>query len=231
MSKYKTLLFDADETLLNFHRSETEAVKESLSFFSLPSTDEVIKKYSEINAGYWKMLERGEIEKQLLYPARWQSLIDFYGFDCIAEKISNKYIERLATKSYLIDGALEFCQKLHGRYRMYIVTNGQKEIQKSRLFPSPIFKYFDDCFISEDIGYEKPNILYFDTISHLIPEYDSDTTIIIGDSLTSDMAGGINAGIDTCWYNPHQKAVPEDIKLTYVATNYEDILNILENTL
>ncbi len=231
MSKYKTLLFDADETLLDFHRSETEAVRESLSFFSLPSTDEVISKYSEINKEYWKMLERGEIEKQKLYPARWQSLINFYNFDCVAEEISNKYIERLATKSYLIDGALEFCQKLYGIYRMYIVTNGQKEIQRSRLFPSPIFKYFDGCFISEDIGYEKPSILYFDAISRLIPEYDPQTTIIIGDSLTSDMAGGINAGIDTCWYNPHKKVIPEYIDLTYIAANYDDICSILENDL
>ncbi len=231
MSKYKTLLFDADETLLDFHRSETEAVRESLSFFSLPSTDEVIAKYSEINKGYWKMLERGEIEKQKLYPARWQSLIDFYHFDCVAEKISDKYIERLGTKSYLIDGAVEFCQKLYGKYRMYIVTNGQKDIQKGRLFPSPIFKYFDGCFISEDIGYEKPSVKYFDAISRLIPDYDPETTIIIGDSLTSDIAGGINAGIDTCWYNPHNNPIPKDLSLTYVVSDYDGICNILEKNI
>ena len=140
MSKYTTLLFDADATLMDFHRSEHEAVTECLEFFGLPSDESVIKKYSEINAGYWKMLERGEIEKEKLYPARWQSLIDFYCFDCKAKDISDKYIERLATKSYMLDGALELCQKLYGKFKMYIVTNGQKDIQKSRLFPSPLFK-------------------------------------------------------------------------------------------
>ncbi len=229
MLKYKTLLFDADATLMDFHRSEHEAVSECLAFFGLPNSDDVIKKYSEINAGYWKMLERGEIEKDKLYPARWQSLIDHYGFICKADEISNKYIERLATKSYMLDGAEELCKKLYGKFKMYIVTNGQKDIQKSRLFPSPIFKYFDGCFISEDVGYEKPSIKYFEAVTAQIEEYDPKTTIIIGDSLTSDMQGGINAGIDTCWYNPQCKELPEKYDLTYVVKSFEEIENILLN--
>ena len=227
MSRYTTLLFDADATLMDFHRSEFEAVRECLEFFSLPSDDTVIAKYSEINAGYWKMLERGEIEKEKLYPARWASLIEYYGFDCKAQDISDKYIERLATKSYMIDGALELCQRLHGKFKMYIVTNGQKEIQKSRLFPSPLFKYFDGCFISEDVGYEKPSVKYFDAVIKNIPDYDPEKAIIIGDSLTSDMQGGINIGIDTCWYNPHSKSAPEGMKLTYIVSNYEEMESVL----
>lgn len=227
MSKYKTLLFDADATLMDFHRSEHEAVSECLAFFGLPNDESIISKYSEINAGYWKMLERGEIEKDKLYPARWQSLVDFYGFDCKADDISNKYIERLATKSYLIDGAEELCRNLCGKFRMYIVTNGQKEIQKSRLFPSPIFKYFDGCFISEDIGYEKPSVNFFDAVTSQIEGYEPKSAIIIGDSLTSDMQGGINIGIDTCWYNPQGKMLPDNYKLTYIVKNFGEIEDIL----
>lgn len=227
MSKYTTLLFDADATLMDFHRSETEAVRECLEFFSLPSDDSVIAKYSEINAGYWKMLERGEIEKEKLYPARWQTLIEHYGFDCETKAISDKYIERLATKSYMIDGALELCQRLYGKFKMYIVTNGQKDIQRSRLFPSPLFKYFDGCFISEDVGYEKPNIKYFEAVISQISDYDPAKAIIIGDSLTSDMQGGINAGIDTCWYNPKGKSVPEGMSLTYVVKDYDEMAEVL----
>ncbi len=229
MSQYTTLLFDADATLMDFHRSEHEAVSECLAFFELPHDESIIKKYSEINAGYWKMLERGEIEKEKLYPARWQSLIDHYGFKCRAEDISNKYIERLATKSYMLDGALELCQKLYGRFQMYIVTNGQKDIQRSRLFPAPLFKYFDGCFISEDIGYEKPSIIFFDAVKNNIPNYDPEKTIIIGDSLTSDMQGGINAGIDTCWYNPKGLALPSNYDVTYIAKNFKEIADILLN--
>ena len=227
MSKYSILLFDADGTLMDFHRSEYEAVRESLSFFSLPNDDSVIETYSEINCEYWRMLERGEIEKSKLYAARWQTLIDTYDFDCDAQALSDKYIENLASKSYMIDGALEMCQKLRERYKMYIVTNGQKYIQHNRLFPSPLFKYFDDCFISEDIGYEKPHIKYFELIEKQIPDYDPKKAIIIGDSLTSDMQGGINAGIDTCWYNPSGKKAPADMKLTHIVSNFAQIEDIL----
>jgi 2-haloacid dehalogenase len=227
MPKYSVLLFDADATLLDFHRSETEAVRECLDFFGLPSDDSVIAEYSRINAGYWKMLERGEIEKEKLYPARWQSLIDHYGFACNANAISDEYIRRLTTKSYLLDGALELCQRLHGKFKMYIVTNGQKDVQKGRLFPSPIFKYFDRCFISEDIGYEKPSVKFFDKVIEQIPDYDPARAIIIGDSLTSDMQGGLNIGIDTCWFNPHGKAKPDNMELTYVATDLSEIGDIL----
>ena len=127
----------------------------------------------------------------------------------------------------MIDGALELCQRLHGKFKMYIVTNGQKEIQKSRLFPSPLFKYFDECFISEDVGYEKPSVKYFDAVIKNIPDYDPQKAIIIGDSLTSDMQGGINIGIDTCWYNPHGKSAPEGMKLTYIVSNYEEMESVL----
>jgi 2-haloacid dehalogenase len=202
-------------------------VRECLAFFGLPSDDSVIAEYSRINAGYWKMLERGEIEKEKLYPARWQSLIDHYGFACNANAISDEYIRRLTTKSYLLNGALELCQRLHGKFKMYIVTNGQKDVQKGRLFPSPIFKYFDRCFISEDIGYEKPSVKFFDKVIEQIPDYDPARAIIIGDSLTSDMQGGLNIGIDTCWFNPHGKAKPDNMELTYVATDLSEIGDIL----
>ena len=226
MSKYTTLLFDADATLMDFHRSEREAVKECLEFFGLPSDDSVINRYSEINAGYWKMLERGEIEKDKLYPARWQSLIDYYGFDCKASNISDKYIERLATKSYMLEGALDLCKRLHGKFKMYIVTNGQKDIQRSRLFPSPIFRYFDGCFISEDIGYEKPSVRFFESVIKEIQGYNPEKALIIGDSLTSDMEGGISNGLKTCYYDRSGKGA-KDKKVDYVVTNLEEIKNIL----
>jgi 2-haloacid dehalogenase len=175
------------------------------------------------------MLERGEIEKDKLYPARWQSLIDYYGFDCKACHISDKYIERLATKSYMLEGALDLCKRLHGKFKMYIVTNGQKDIQRSRLFPSPIFRYFDGCFISEDIGYEKPSVRFFESVIKEIPGYNPEKALIIGDSLTSDMQGGINIGIDTCWYNPSGKALPDGYKLTYIVKDFDEMANVILN--
>ena len=227
MSKYEILLFDADATLLDFKRSECEAVVESLTHFGLPATDEVVKKYSEINEGYWQMLERGEIEKCKLYDARWKSLMDFYGFDCDHKAISKMYVDTLTTKSYLLDGALEICEKLYGKFKMYLVTNGQKQVQDGRLVPSPVYKFFDDCFISEEVGYEKPSIKYFEAVSKMIPNYDPEKAIIIGDSLTSDIQGGINAGIDTCWFNPRGKSAPDGMKINYIISDLSELENIL----
>lgn len=228
MSKYKILLFDADATLLDFKRSEYVAVKECLEFFGLPSSDDIIEKYSEINDGYWKMLERREIVKSKLYVARWESFCEFFGFDISPKQISDRYINALMSTCHLIDGAEDICKKLYGKYRMYIVTNGQKKVQEGRLFPSPIFKYFDGCFISEDIGFEKPDTRFFDKVTSLIPDYDPQKAIIIGDSLTSDIKGGIAAGIDTCWYNPKGKAKPEDMEITYIVNDLSEIEKILE---
>ena len=205
MPKYDVLLFDADATLLDFHRSEYEAVIDCLEFAGLPTADEIIKKYSEINDGYWKMLERNEITKPELMVARWRSLLEYYDFDFDAKTISNLYPEKLSEKCYLLDGAEDICKKLYGNFRMYIITNGFKSVQQKRFCASPLEKYFDDVFISEDIGYDKPSIKYFELISKRIPDFDPTRALVIGDSLTSDIRGGINAGIDTCWYNPKGK--------------------------
>ena len=121
MPKYDVLLFDADATLLDFHRSEYEAVIDCLEFAGLPTTDEIIKKYSEINDGYWKMLERNEITKPELMVARWRSLLEYYDFDFDAKTISNLYPEKLSEKCYLLDGAEDICKKLYGKFRMYII--------------------------------------------------------------------------------------------------------------
>ena len=227
MSKYKILLFDADSTLLDFKKCEHEAVIDCLNDAKLSVSDEVIQKYSEINDGYWKMLERGEITKKELMVARWASLFEYYGFEADAREIAELYPVRLADKSYLIEGSEKLCAELYGKYKMYIVTNGFKSVQQKRFCMSPLAKYFDDVFISEDIGFDKPSIQYFAAIANRIPDYESEKAIIIGDSLTSDIQGGINAGIDTCWYNPECKRAPDGMKITYTVSKLSEIKDIV----
>lgn len=227
MSKYEILLFDADSTLLDFKKCEYEAVIDCLNYAKLPVSDEVIEKYSEINEGYWKMLERGEITKKELMVARWASLLEYYGFEADAREIAELYPVRLADKSHLIEGSEELCASLFGKYKMYIVTNGFKSVQKKRFCMSPLARYFDGVFISEDIGFDKPSIRYFDEISKRIPNYNREKAIIIGDSLTSDIQGGINAGIDTCWYNPDGKTAPDGMKITYTVSALAEIKDIV----
>lgn len=228
MSEYTTILFDADDTLFDFKRAEHEAVKDVLALVGLPYTDEIISKYSEINKGYWKMLERGEITKKDLFVARWKSFLDFYGLtDADAKMIANHYLTMLSQKCYLLDGAEELCEKLCGKFRLFIVTNGYAVVQHGRFDKSPIRKYFEDMFISEEMGAEKPTKAYFDAVFSRIPDFDPEKSVIIGDSLSSDIKGGINAGIDTCWYNPEGKNAPEGMNITYTVSKLSEIEDIV----
>ena len=227
MPKYRTLLFDADQTLLDFHRSEHEAVTDCLEAFGVPVNNETIAKYSEINTSYWKMLERGEIEKSKLYSARWATFAEFYGYDIDAQAISDLYIDKLSEKAYVLDGAEEMVEKLSESCRIYIITNGNKKVQDGRMGKLSISRLFLDRFISEEIGFEKPSVEYFDIVKSKIPNFDPETTLVIGDSLTSDIQGGINAGLDTCWYNPQKKSAPEGMSITYIVSSFSEIEDII----
>ena len=214
--RYNTLLMDADNTLLDFTRSEHDAIAETFAHFGLPNDDATIAIYSAVNDAHWKMLERGEIEKSVLMWKRFEAFCSRTGLAADPKALAADYLQTLATKSYMIDGALEVCAALAQKCRMYVITNGDKRVQQGRFTPSPLAKYFEKCYISEEVGFEKPDVRYFDAVMADIPDFDPATTLVVGDSLTSDIKGGINAGLDTCWYNPKGKPVPADLPVTYV---------------
>ncbi len=224
--KYNTVLFDADGTLLDFKRSESEAVRNTMSSFGIVPNDVLVNKYSEINDGLWKALERGEIEKSVLLYHRFELFCEHFGYNCDAKEMAKSYMENLSKMSYLIEGAEELCEKLYGKVKMYIVTNGVEYIQKGRFSKCPITKYFDDIFISGVIGFEKPDINYFIKVEELIG-FDKGKTLIVGDSLSSDIKGGLNYGIDTCWYNPSCKPTPQGMNITYVANDFHSIYEFI----
>lgn len=228
MPKYDILLFDADQTLLDFHRSEREAVSDCLNACNIEASDRNIEIYSKINKSFWQMLERGEIEKKLLFEGRWRAFGDKLGVEIDAPMISKMYLESLSQKAYIIDGAYQMCEHLSKHCRMYIITNGNKAVQKGRLEKLSITSFFEGIFISEDIGYEKPRIEFFEAVERNIPDFNKQRALVIGDSLTSDIKGGINAGIDTCWYNPCFLEPPHDMDITYIAHSFSDIEAILK---
>ena len=223
--KYEILLFDADHTLFDFNKSEYFALKGALDFYSLPSTDDVIERYSVINIKYWKMLERGEIDKQSLMLARFVEFSKEYGFVDKAQALSDLYMKNLANESHLFEGALELVAELSKKYRLFIITNGVKSTQDGRFGVSPITKYFEKIFISELIGAEK---VFFDAVEQEIEGYDREKALVIGDSLSSDIKGAINSGIDCIWYNPSSKDAPEGWNITYTVKNFNEILEILK---
>ena len=226
--KYEFLLFDADHTLFDFNKSEYFALKAALDFYSLPSTDDVIERYSVINVKYWKMLERGEIDKKSLMLARFVEFAKEYGFEDKAEVLSDLYMANLAREAHLVEGALEMVEKLSKKYRLFIITNGVKSTQDGRFGISPITKYFEKIFISEVIGAEKPSKVFFDAVENGIEGYSREKAIVIGDSLSSDIKGALNTGIDCIWYNPIKKEAPEGWQITHIVESFDEVLEILK---
>lgn len=221
--KYNTILMDADDTLLDFKLAEHNALIKTLKSFSIDFNDTVISAYSRINDGYWKRLEKGEVTKVALRIKRFEDLCTEFGYKCDASQMASAYESALSEMAYVLDGADELCRALSQKYRIYIVTNGIKEVQKERLKGSKINGMFLDAFVSEEIGYEKPRVEYFERVADKISDFDKSKTVIIGDSLSSDIKGGIAFGIDTCWYNPKGKEKPSDIDITYIASSFDDI--------
>ncbi len=224
---YKTILFDADGTLLDFHRSEHEAVREAFALSGIIADDEMIAVYSEINDSLWKKLERKEIERSVLLYHRFELFCERYGYVADAKKIAADYISALSTKAYMLDGAEDMLLRLYGKVRMYIVTNGLKVVQEGRYGRTGLSKYFEDIFISECVGFNKPDKRFFDYVAEQIEGFVPEETLVVGDSLTSDIKGGNNAGLDTCWYTPAKKEAGEAASPTYTAHSFDEIYKII----
>lgn len=207
----ETLLFDLDNTLLDFNQAERIAVAKTLEHFHITPEPSVLKRYSELNLAQWKLLEQAKLSRDQVKLRRFQLLFSELNLNAPAEEAARMYESLLAQGHYFIDGAEELLEKLYGRYHMYLVTNGTLSVQKGRLKSSGISRYFDDIFISEELGYNKPGIEYFNCCFSRIPDFHKETAVIIGDSLTSDIQGGINAGIRTIWFNPDHARASEII--------------------
>lgn len=225
----KVVLWDVDGTLLDFKAAEKAAIKKLFSRFGLGvCTDEMISEYSQINVRYWKMLERGEMTKPQILTGRFREFFSLYGLDTgVAEAFNDEYQVRLGDTICFHDGALETVGALRGRVLQCAVTNGTKIAQDRKLRESGLDKLFDYIFISDVLGVEKPNVEFFDKVFSEIGDYDKNEILIVGDSLTSDIRGGNNAGILTCRFNPGHLGSDAGVRIDYDIDKLSDVLKII----
>ncbi len=223
--KYTTLLLDLDETLFDFSKSEKFVIDKLMEKYNIPVTEEKRRLYSEINDEKWKKLERGELTRPQLFRERFADFFEKTGVTVDTDEANLSYMRFLSQAGFILDGALEACEKLSENYMLYLVTNGTKIVQNGRLNGSPIMKYIKDAFISEEIGFNKPQKEYFDYVLEHIEEKDKSKILVVGDSLSSDIAGAINSGIDSCWVN--RKNADIDSGATYTIGYVTELTEIL----
>lgn len=198
----RNILFDLDDTLLDFTHAERVALSSTLRHIGIEPTEAVLARYHELNAAQWRLLEQGKLTRDEVKARRYQLLFEELGVDCSPVETTRYYESRLALGHWFIDGAPELLDRLRGHYRLYIVTNGTEHVQESRIRSAGLAAYMDGVFISQQIGADKPQPAFFDHCFARIPGFRREETLIVGDSLTSDIRGGRDAGITTVWFNP-----------------------------
>ena len=221
------LLLDLDDTLLDFGASEAYALKKTLLSVGIEPTEEIVRRYSEINDAQWKLLELGKLTRTEVKRRRFELLFEWLGVERDVETVRLYYEKVLGETHVFFEGAEQFLKDVYGKYALYIVSNGTTAVQNGRIASAGIAGYFDGIFLSEELGYVKPQREFFDACCSQIPNFDANDAIILGDSLTSDIQGGINAGIRTCWFNPKAKEGRDDIHPDYEVRTLAEFVALL----
>jgi len=226
----KTVFLDLDDTILDFQRGERIAIRKTFSRIGIEPSESVVARYIEINLQCWRALERGEMSRDEVLHGRFERLFSELGVDVSAIETQRTYESLLALEYDFLPGGKELLEELVAskKYDLYIATNGIPEVQKPRIRDSGVATYFKGIFISEEIGYAKPDPRFFERCFEMIEGFCREETIIVGDSLSSDIQGGINAGILTCHFNPKDKPYG-DIKPNYKINNLSELIGLLDS--
>ena len=225
----KFLLLDLDDTILDFHQSEYYAIRMTLRAFDIDPTDEICALYTKINLAHWKALERKEITREQLEVSRFAELFSHIQTDADPVACGKLYYENLSQGHYFLPGAEAAVASLAEKYPLYMVTNGTSIVQHRRIASSGIGKYFQDIFISQEMGADKPDMVFFQNAFARISDFDPASAMIVGDSTSSDIRGGKNAGIATCWINPKRRSAPADARPDYQIESITQLEALLES--
>lgn len=227
MTKYEILLFDVDDTLLDFDLAENAALDRMFKEENIVVTSEMIARYKEINESMWRAFERGEVTKNTLHNTRFSIALKEFGIEVDGTYFESLFQKYLREAHHYVDGAYEVIAQLANHYHLYVVSNGVTVTQNKRLVDANLAQYFKGIFISEQTGYQKPMPDFFDYVFERIDNFDKEKALIIGDSLTSDIKGGIQSGIDTCWFNIRNVENTSGIKPHYEIKKLQDLHDLL----
>ena len=226
---FEFLFLDLDDTILDFQKAEHVALSKTLQSFGLTPTEEVLKRYNQINRAHWEALERKEMTRDQVLLGRFQMLFAEFTMDVDAEKVARAYEHNLGIGHWFMPGAEEAVERLSKKYKLYLASNGTASVQKGRMTSANLYRFFEKVFVSQEIGANKPSPEYFERCFAQIPGFDKSKAIIVGDSLTSDILGGQNAGIATCWVNPHHKERRTDIRVDFEIEALSQLEALLES--
>ena len=222
-----TILFDMDNTILDFTKAERGALTKTLVQLDIEPTESTLQRYHELNIAQWKLLELGKLTRKEVKLRRYKLLFEELGVERSPEKAVKIYETYLGQGHYYIEGAEEILRSLSEKYRLYIVTNGSISVQKGRIESAGLKNYVQDIFISEALGYNKPRKEYFDLCFDRIPNFCKENTIMVGDSLSADIQGGKNAGLLTVWFNPESTVNDSSIVPDYEIAKLSQLKDVL----
>lgn len=220
-------LLDADETILDFIRSSRESLHYAMGEMGLPCSEETFALYKSVNDGVWREYEQGKLTKPQLMRVRFVRFLNALGAEGDAERLNAIYFDKLSRTGYLLDGAADFLRELKKRGRVFLITNGTPAAQYGRLASCGLRDFFDGIFVSDEIGFAKPDRRFFEFVLQK-EKLSREECIVIGDSLSSDIAGAANAGIVSVWYDPSGKAA-EGVVPDHIARDYTQILKIVDS--
>lgn len=214
------LFLDLDDTILDFKKAEYIAIGKTIRDFGVDPTEEVRSRYHVINKWHWEQLELGNLTRAEVLEGRFQVLFSELGVDVDATLVARTYEKNLSIGHYFLPGAEEAVDALSKKYRLFLASNGTASVQKGRMTSANLYRFFEKVFVSQEIGFNKPSKAYFDACFAQIPDFDPSEAIMVGDSLSSDIKGGINAGIATVWVNPSHApcgAIKPDFEIESIA--------------
>ena len=227
----KNIFLDLDDTILNFTAGEAKALSQTLREAGIEPSEAILDRYHIINIAHWELLEEGRLTRDEVLVQRFEQLFREMNIHYSGRDLCQRYEYLLSKQHAFMPDAEQLLRELSSKYRLYLASNGAAAVQNPRLDDAGIRKYFQGIFISEEIGADKPSKAFFDACFAAIPNFRVEEAAMVGDSLTSDIRGGHNAGLRTVWFNCHGKEPRADIRPDYVIQNLSDLIPLLEKKL